>query len=346
MIVPTGIGCSIGGYAGDSLPSARLLAAASGCLITHPNVMNGASLYWRESSIHYVEGWALNQFVSSNVFLIPVRQQKIGLIIDSDLDSNLRYRHLQVADACRATLGLKIGPAVVTDQPLRITLTSSPTGISWGYIDSPDSLIRAGEKLKDLGATAIAIVARFPDNLTDEALISYRQGQGVDSLAGAEAIISHLLGSHLKIPCAHAPALESLPLDPILDPRAAGEELGYTFLTSVLVGLDQAPSIGMLDSENQNHKWQGGDRITADNLGAIVVPSGALGNEAVLTSIEKGVPVITIENNSSLLQVNADKLGISNISVKSYAEAAGLILALRAGIAFESLSRPINRLLL
>ena len=27
MLVPTGIGCDIGGYAGDALPSARLLAA-------------------------------------------------------------------------------------------------------------------------------------------------------------------------------------------------------------------------------------------------------------------------------------------------------------------------------
>ena len=45
MLVPTGIGCAIGGYAGDALPSARLLAAASGCLITHPNVLNGCLLY-------------------------------------------------------------------------------------------------------------------------------------------------------------------------------------------------------------------------------------------------------------------------------------------------------------
>ena len=29
MVVPTGIGCEIGGYAGDALPSARLLAAAA-----------------------------------------------------------------------------------------------------------------------------------------------------------------------------------------------------------------------------------------------------------------------------------------------------------------------------
>jgi CheY-like chemotaxis protein len=34
LVVPTGIGCAVGGYAGDALPAARLLAAASGCLIT------------------------------------------------------------------------------------------------------------------------------------------------------------------------------------------------------------------------------------------------------------------------------------------------------------------------
>ena len=64
MLVPTGIGCDIGGYAGDALPSARLLAAASGCLITHPNVMNGASLYWSDSRVHYVEGYGLDRFAA------------------------------------------------------------------------------------------------------------------------------------------------------------------------------------------------------------------------------------------------------------------------------------------
>ena len=45
LVIPTGIGCAVGGFAGDALPAARLLAAASDCLITHPNVMNGAALY-------------------------------------------------------------------------------------------------------------------------------------------------------------------------------------------------------------------------------------------------------------------------------------------------------------
>ena len=40
LIIPTGIGCSVGGYAGDAIPAARLLASASDCLISHPNVIN------------------------------------------------------------------------------------------------------------------------------------------------------------------------------------------------------------------------------------------------------------------------------------------------------------------
>jgi hypothetical protein len=86
MLVPTGIGCAIGGYAGDALPSARLLAAASGCLITHPNVMNGASLYWSDSRVHYVEGYGLDRFAVGEWALRPVRRQRIGLLLDAGIE--------------------------------------------------------------------------------------------------------------------------------------------------------------------------------------------------------------------------------------------------------------------
>ena len=38
MIVPTGTGATIGGFAGDSLPVARAISSVVDCLITHPNV--------------------------------------------------------------------------------------------------------------------------------------------------------------------------------------------------------------------------------------------------------------------------------------------------------------------
>lgn len=44
-----------GGYAGDALPSARLLSHVTDWLVTHPNVMNGATLYWPIKNALYVE---------------------------------------------------------------------------------------------------------------------------------------------------------------------------------------------------------------------------------------------------------------------------------------------------
>ena len=337
LLVPTGIGCDVGGFAGDALPSARLLAAASGCLITHPNVMNGASLYWSDSRIHYVEGYGLDRFAAGDWSLRPVRSQRIGLLLDSGIEPELRQRHLQVADGCRASLGLEIGPVVTTDAALGVHLELGESGISWGTLERPDALLRAGERLKAAGATAIAVVARFPEDAESEALAAYRHGQGVDALAGAEAVISHLLVRHLQMPCAHAPALAPLPLDPQLDPRAAGEELGYTFLACVLVGLSRAPDFVPADAGRRE-----GD-LQADRLGAVMVPDGALGGEAVLAALERAVPVIAVAN-PSLLRVGADALGLPSGSVltaSSYAEAAGLVMALREGISVASLQRPI-----
>ena len=75
MIVPTGVGASIGGYAGDALPSARLLASVSDIFITHPNVMNGAMLYWPISNALYVEGYALDEFASGRLSLHPINKK-------------------------------------------------------------------------------------------------------------------------------------------------------------------------------------------------------------------------------------------------------------------------------
>ena len=335
MVVPTGIGCEIGGYAGDALPSARLLAAASGCLITHPNVMNGAALYWSDSRIHYVEGYGLDRFAAGDWALRPVRWQRIGLLLDAGIEAELAQRQIQVAEACRATLGLDIGPVLRSDQPLGVSLDRGPSGASWGRLEHPDALLRAGERLRDAGATAIAVVARFPEDLGSDALTSYRQGSGVDALAGAEAVISHLLVRHLQMPCAHAPALAPLPLDPQLDPRAAAEELGYTFLACVLVGLSRAPDL--IDTTAALT----GD-VQASQIGAAVVPEGALGGEAVLACVERGIPVISVAN-PSLLSVTSEVLGLTSgvFQASSYAEAAGLLVALREGISPSALGRPL-----
>jgi hypothetical protein len=51
-----------------------------------------------------------------------------------------------------------------------------------------------------------------------------------------------------------------------------------------------------------------------------------------------------VAGNPCLLQVSNEALGLEVLSASSYAEAAGLVLALREGLDPTSLRRPLQRL--
>ena len=377
LIVPTGVGASIGGFAGDALPVARAIAQISDTLITHPNVLNGAQLYWPIPNALYVEGYALDKFAAGCWGLQPVHQNRIGLILDAGIEPDLQLRHLQAVDAARATLGLNITDWVLTDRPLQVELRISQSGASWGTIGNPDSLLRAAEKLiKQARVEAIAVVARFPDDEGSLALENYRRGKGVDPLAGAEAVISHLIVRTFKIPCAHAPALSALPLDPHLSPRSAAEEIGYTFLPCVLAGLGKAPQfvtptvgqasclsqvlggqdartqvLGGQDAHPIREKFYANRRdfesqgLWADRVDAVVIPATACGGSAILSlSGRSSVQIIAVGDNKTQMQATPEKLGIKALQVNSYLEAIGVLVAKRAGISPASLGADISSL--
>jgi Protein of unknown function (DUF3326) len=320
LIVPTGIGASIGGYAGDALPVARAVAQVCDRLITHPNVMNGAQLYWPLPNALYVEGYGLDQFAAGDWGLAPVHQNPIGLVLDQGIEPELRLRQLQAAEACRATLGLHLTDYVVTDAPLTVELKTA--GATWGTIQNPDSLLRATEKLLQAGARAIAVVVRFPDDLDSPALANYRHGCGIDPLAGAEAVISHLVVRQFQVPCAHAPALLPLPLDPDLSPRSAAEEIGYTFLPSVLAGLSRAPQFVVGEQSP----------ISREDVDAVIIPATACGGSGVLHFSQTPAQIITVSENQTTMRVTAESLGIKATQVTSYLEALGVLVAQRAGL--------------
>ena len=336
LVIPTGIGCEIGGFAGDGLPVAKLLASASGCLVTHPNVMNGGMLSEKDDRIFYVEGYSLDRFARAEIGLRKVNQQKIGIIFDKTLENEILLRHLQVADACIATLGIDIASYVITDEPVGIVISDELSGLSSGYIRNPETLINAGKNLINQGITAIAIVTRFPDQIDNENVDLYREGKGIDFIAGVEAVISHLISKYLKVPCAHAPALTPIDLKANLDPRAAAEEIGYTFLPSVLVGLSNAPDL--IDLPDFNNKIT----VFPHTIESIVVPNGALGGEAVLACMERDLNIIAVKNEG-VLNVSSKWFDYRKLfKVDNYLEAAGLLITLREGINYKSINRPLK----
>ena len=154
------------------------------------------------------------------------------------------------------------------------------------------------------GCSAVAVVARFPDDEDEAMLEAYRHGAGVDAIGGAEAIISHLVTQELSVPCAHAPALPPLDVDPDVSPRACAEELGYTFLPCVLANLHRAPSILRHDEERQPGcvtllsgalyrtnvpffflQWTETRSIWARDIDAVVVPTSACGGNSCIEAL-------------------------------------------------------------
>ncbi|OAY66425.1 putative lipoprotein, partial [Ananas comosus] len=340
LIVPTGVGAAVGGFAGDALPVARTVAAVADCLISHPNVLNAAMLYWPIPNALYVEGYALDRFAEGYWALQPVHQNKVGLVLDAGIEEELRVRHLQVADATRAALGLPVIEYIVTDTPLKVEKWIDPKcGKSTGRIGNSDSLLRAVDFLVNHSeVNAVAVVARFPDDDDTEDLENYRQGKGVDLLAGVEAIISHLIVKEFRIPCAHAPALLPLPMSPSLSPRSAAEEIGYTFLPCVLAGLSNAPQYVM---RRQGSSANG--CVVAGDVDSVILPANACGGDAAIAfarSANKNKPlIITVQENETVLDDTPEKLSINAVKVMNYWEAIGVIAAHKAGVDPKALRR-------
>ena len=221
---------------------------------------------------------------------------------------------------------------------MNVELRSAESGASWGTIGNPDSLLRAAEVLiNKAGAKAIAVVARFPDNLDEEAEQNYREGNGVDLIAGAEAVISHLIVREFQIPCAHSPTFSPPPLDANLSPRSAAEELGYTFLPSVLVGLSRAPQFVSKDS----NLFPSNNDIWVNQIDAVVVPANACGSSALLSLSQSDTQIITVEENQTQMHVPPQSLGMKTISASSYLEAIGILAARKAGVNPSALSSTI-----
>jgi hypothetical protein len=83
--------------------------------------------------------------------------------------------------------------------------------------------------------------------------------------------------------------------------------------------------------------------MSLNTVGAIVAPASCLGGIPALAAQFNDIPLIAVEENQTLLAVTNDKMQMRNvIPVRSYLEAAGVILALRQGISLESLQRPIH----
>ncbi len=105
FLIPTGIGCEIGGHAGDGTPALRLIASGCDQVITHPNVVNASDINESPENVFYVEGSHMTQLLMGTIGLVKTRKNKILALIDKS-KKYFRDQTVNSVNAARATLGV------------------------------------------------------------------------------------------------------------------------------------------------------------------------------------------------------------------------------------------------
>lgn len=294
FIVPTGVGASIGGFAGDASPYAREFS--KDCqLIVNPNVVNAGGFSGINDNMFYVEGYSLDEFFKGNLKLTPSRDNKIGIIFDKGIPEHILNVHLNTMNAVKAVYGVDIPFYELTQEPVGVKFVMEESGISTGTLANPQTLLNAAKSLLAKGADALAIVCMF-ENPTEENP-DYQNGLGVDPVGGVEAIISHYISKELKVPCAHSPAFDDLEITTeLIDGKSASEYITPTFLPCILLGLSNAPKL------NQN------TGVGIEDLDFLVIPYNCLGSTPVFECVKRGIPVYAIEENKTILDVTKQKI--------------------------------------
>ncbi len=339
QVVPTGVRCEIGGFAGDACPATNLLAAAADVVITHPNAVNASDINEMAGNVLYVEGKSLDDFLLGHLALAPTRSNRIGTFVDPSGQGHLDDV-IHTLNAARAVAGIDCSLYAVALQEIGARTVWSQSGCAVGTILNPVAILETCERLLAEGVHAIGGVSVI-HGVTAAEFSQHLSGKIPNPSGGVEAIITHLISKVFRIPTAHAPLpyYHDVKERGTHNPRASAEFISTPHYLSVLKGLARAPRLVPIDRLDHVAPHL----MSLNTVGAIVAPASCLGGIPALAAQFNDIPLIAVEENQTLLAVTNDKMQMRNvIPVRSYLEAAGVVLALRQGLSLESLQRPIN----
>ena len=319
MVVPTGIGASVGGFAGDASLTARMFAENFN-VIVNPNIVNAACFSGITDNMLYTEGWTLSQFFKGNLNLIPSHNNKIGIIFDKGISQGIINVHINTINAVKTVYDINIIGYEITDNPCNVRFFNTDEGISTGSVLNNKTLVEAGKKLIKRGANVIAVVCKFDEPPED----NYKDGEDVDIVGGVEAVISHYLTRELGVPVVHSPAFEDITIHKeIVNAKAAAEYITPTFLPCLLIALNNAP---LFSTQKVEHY------INIDKVKALIMPYNALGSSIVFDAILKKIPVYAVKENKSVLNITKTKINKNNIiEVDTYQNCNNLLKELYNG---------------
>jgi hypothetical protein len=306
FLVPTGIGAEIGGHSGDSGPAACLLASMCTHLITHPNVGNAADINELPSNALYVEGSVIADLLMGAVELQTVRANRLLLLMERHTDPWFMDATVNMASAARAAAGFNIGEVVVLQRNFSMRSLYSPSGRAAGEVDGLESVFDCLDRRRgSFDAVAISSLIKVPHHYHKD-YFDDRDDQIVNPWGGVEAMLTHTLSRHYRVPTAHAPMMTSREVQTLdfgpVDPRKAAEPVSCTYLFSVLKGLHRSPAI----CASAGNPGAAG-RIGVENIHCLVIPDGCIGLPT-LAALAQQIPIIAVRGNQNCMATSLSSL--------------------------------------
>ena len=326
LIIPTGIGCEIGGHAGDANPAVKLIASTCDKLIVNPNAVNASDINEMPDNALYVEGSMIDRFLMREFYLQEVKSNKILVVTNPPLKNEV----VNSVNAARTTIGIE-AEIVVLDTPLIMIAKVNVDGSAGGIVEGDVALVKQIQKYT---FDALAITTQI--ECLKQVSISYFINGGVNPWGAVEAIASKRISRALDKPVAHAPIESDWIRDegyepPITDSRMSAEMVSVSYLHCILKGLWKAPRITTNEFK--------GFPIQAVDIDFLVSPMCY--GEPHKTCQNRGIPIIFVEENKTIYK-NKFQIKHRDVIVKNYMEAAGVIQAMKEGISLDSLQRPLE----
>lgn len=347
-LLPTGIRAEIGGFAGDATPATNLLAATCDHLITNPNAVTASDLYFAADNVGYLEGNLLCRFLLGQLDLGVGGHRRVGLVVEEPVQAAFGRNVLNAVNAMRTVAGIEVDPVVFTGR-IRTESRYAEHGHATGAYGDLGALLDALEHVQAAGARSVGLVSSI--DVPQPVREAYYRGEPIPNPWGsAEAILTHTATSYCPVTAAHSPLLleaEHTCFGTLGDPRDGAELISSAFLCSMVRGLSRAPTLLPAAAPHDG----GEQRLTAAQVRAVVMPETAVGNIPFFVALDRRIPVILVRGNHTAAGLTPARLGLDAdlpgpnrpiYTVASYMEAAGLLLALREGIAPAALVRPIR----
>ena len=329
FILPTGIGCEIGGHAGDATPSAKLLAATCDNMIIHPNVVNASDINEMSSNMWYTEGSILDRFIQGQIALEAVYSNKILLAVNKPVKNET----INSVNASKHTIGAEID-IIVLETPLTLKGVFGPDGKATGIMDGhKEACLQIHKHRQHYPFDVLAIQTVI--DVDRETSLRYTREKGVNPWGGAEAVCSRFFSRELGIQSAHAPFESGVfkKFNKVVDARLAAEFVSISYIHCIFKGLHMAPKIVDYSSSSK-------DTIRIDDIDVMVSPDGCWGTPHEACA-DWGIPIIFVEENKNIYKPH-EVLPKNCYKVNDYMKASGLISSMKAGVSIESIMRPVK----